>query len=98
MQSSKSHEVLKCGFAPLIVILVIAIIIALVVLAFSYFGKTKYGQSLTQTVNSDSQVEELRTLGVSDEVSVIETDLDKTNLEKINQELPQVDKEASTGL
>jgi len=87
----------KQGFAPLIIILIIAIIIAVAVLAFNYLGVNKSGKS-SQTVNSDAQLNELNTLGVSDEVSAIETDLNKTNLEKINQELPQVDQEAEKGL
>ncbi|OGD86974.1 hypothetical protein A2870_04355 [Candidatus Curtissbacteria bacterium RIFCSPHIGHO2_01_FULL_41_11] len=91
MQSNKQ------GFAPLIIILIIAIIIAVAVLAFNYLGVNKSGKS-SQTVNSDAQLNELNTLGVSDEVSAIETDLNKTNLEKINQELPQVDQEAEKGL
>lgn len=88
----------KRGFTPILIILVIAIVIAVLVLVFKYMGKSGFEGSPTQTVNADFQVDELKTLGVSDEVSAIETDLDKTNLEKINQELPQVDREASTGL
>lgn len=87
------------GIVGMLVLLVVVIGIWAAVAVFAGvldLGKSKKSQEQSEAV--DQQVQDLKTLGVSDEVSAIETDLDKTNLEKINQELPQVDKEASAGL
>lgn len=89
------------GFTALLVILFVLLIASVGVFAYSYKSNKSIGDTITGitgTTKSDSQVTELKILGVSDEVPAIETDLNKTNLEKINQELPQIDREASGGL
>lgn len=85
------------GFVVLTVILLVVLVAAAALFAYVYFGKTGLNNPIA-TITGDSQVNQLKTLGTSDEVSSIETDLNKTNLEKINQELPQIDKESSNGL
>lgn len=83
------------GFLTLwLILLVIAIgVAALIAFGILDVGKIKKsipGQSPTMV--EDQQVQDLQNQSTSDEVSDIEKDLNTTNLDTLDQELPDVDK------
>lgn len=91
MQSRQST--VKRGFSTLWIIVAVAIVGVVAVLAFGVLDfykikKPDIGQK-TQ-VEEDQQVQNLNTLSTSDEVDVIEKDLDLTNLDALDAEIGDV--------
>ena len=87
------------GFSALIIILIVAIVGIGAVAAFGVLNvgdiKKSTPTQINQTVD-DQQVRDLQILGSSDKVSDIEKDLNDTKLNEIDQELPQIENDAST--
>lgn len=85
---------IKRGSLLFILLFVMVVIGLIAVVAVSKFGIGKSGTgNLKNTDAEDSQVRQLQTFSDSDEVDAIEKDLGETNLDSINQELPQLDEE-----
>lgn len=85
------------GFGTVFLLLAVGIIGVIVVVAFGIFDLAKLKKpQQTMVEQEDSQVKELNVLGVSDEIGDIEKYLDQTNLDKLDQEIPQVDKDAGS--
>lgn len=83
------------GFLTLWLILAMAVVAVIAIIAFGVLDLWKLKESLPgyspTPVIKDSQVESLQKLSSSDEIVGIEKDLDDTNLNNLDQELPQVD-------
>lgn len=88
------------GNIGLIVIIAVAIVVVAIGGYFLYQRqlavKPKPTENVGQSLQApqtpvDEQVRELRQVNSSDEVSVIEQDLNNTNLENLDQDLGQVD-------
>ena len=84
---------LKPGNVLLIAVLIAAIVVFALVFAFFNFNLGEKAQTGESSVVKDEQVQKLETLSDSDEIGTIETDIDSTNLENLDQELNQVDQE-----
>ena len=84
---------LKPGNVLLIAVLVAAVVVFALVFAFYNFGLGTKQETGGPSVVRDEQVQKLETLSDSDEIGAIETDIDSTNLENLDQELNQVDQE-----
>ena len=82
---------LKPGNVLLIAVLIAAIVVFALVFAFFNFNLGEKAQTGESSVVKDEQVQKLETLSDSDEIGTIETDIDSTNLENLDQELNQVD-------
>ena len=87
------------GFSPLFIILIVAAIgvvalLALGVLDLGNINRSKPAE--VSQVDEDPMLGELKVLGASDQISVIEKDLNDTKLNIVDQELPQIDKDASS--
>ncbi len=91
-----SQFTVRMGFSTLWIIVAVAIVGVVAVLAFGVLDfykikKPDVGQK-TQ-VEEDQQVQDLNTLSTSDEVDVIEKDLDLTNLDALDAEIGDVEKD-----
>ena len=84
---------LKPGNILLIAVLFAAVVVFALVYAFYNFNLGKKEATGEPTVVRDEQVQKLETLSDSDEIGAIETDINSTNLENLDQELNQVDQE-----
>ena len=87
------------GFSTLIIILIVAVIGVVALLAFGVLDLGNINRSKpaeVSQVNEDPMLGELKVLGASDQISVIEKDLNNTKLNIVDQELPQIDKDASS--
>ena len=84
------------GSSLILVVLLVALVVFFVILLKVFNIDRSSTPEEEKTVTYDQQVKDLATLGNSDEISDIEDDLNNTNIDQIDQELPQVDKEAST--
>ena len=82
---------LKPGNVLLIAVLIAAIVVFALIFAFFNFGLGTKQETGEPNVVEDSQVQELETLSDSDEIGVIEADINSTNLENLDQEINQVD-------
>lgn len=74
------------GFSTLLAIIAVAVIGLAAVLAFGVFQEP--------AVVEDQKLKELETVSTSDELPDIERDINETNLETLDVELSEVDKEA----
>lgn len=86
------------GFGSLAIMLLaaVAVIGLIAIFVFSPTGssvKRKTGQEITA---EDHRLQQLTTLSSSDEIGDIETELNTTNLDSIDEEMPQIEKETST--
>ena len=99
-KSKVSKLGLKPGVAPLIGFLIIAIVgFVLISLIKNNIDKVDFESGINYLrVGEDPQVKSLKVLGASDKVSDIERDLNSTKLDKLDEELPQIDRDASAGL
>ena len=83
------------GFLTLWLILAMATVAVIAIIAFGVLDLGKLKQSLPGyspvPVIKDSQVESLQKLSSSDEIVDVEKDLNDTNLNNLDEELPQVD-------
>jgi len=83
------------GFLTLWLILVMAIVAVIAIVVFGVLDLGKLKESLPgyspAPVVQDSQVKSLQKLSSSDEIVDVEKDLNDTNLNNLDQELPQVD-------
>ena len=77
----------------LVVWIVVAAIVIFVgaLFALGVFEKNKFDKSGGEV--RDEQVERLKTIGTSDEVDDIESYLDETDIESLDQELDAIDRE-----
>jgi len=85
------------GFSTLFVIVAVAVVFVLALLAFGVFDFAKLKKTVPTTTEVDEKLNELSAVSTSDEVPDIEKDLNDTNLEMIDAELGEVEKEL-TGL
>lgn len=83
----------KKGFSTLLIILGAAVVFIAAVLAFGVMSGKK--ETEKPKVAEDKQVEALKTLSTSDEVPDIEKDLNDTDLETLDVELLEIEKEVS---
>ena len=84
---------LKPGNVLLIAVLIAAVVVFALIFAFYNFGLGTKQETGEPSVVKDEQVQKLETLSDSDEIGAIETDINSTNLENLDQELNQVDQE-----
>ena len=82
---------LKPGNVLLIAVLIAAVVIFALIFAFYNFNLGKKETTGESTVVKDEQIRSLETLSDSDEIGVIEADINSTNLENLDQEINQVD-------
>ena len=82
----------KRGFAPIVILLFVAVVGVIALVWFSQ-SKTNTAEQLTQQVSTttDEVLDSLQIIGVSDEVSDIEEDLSNTDLENLDKEMLEVD-------
>lgn len=82
------------GFSTLLIIVAVAVVGVVAILAFGVFdvGKLKT-QVLQPKVTEDQTLTQLEAVGTSDEVPDIEKDLLNTDLETIDAEISDVDRE-----
>lgn len=84
------------GFSTLLIIIVVAVMGIAAVLAFGVFDAGKLKRTVQEpSVGQDQQLKELETVSTSDEVPDIERDINETNLETIDVELSEIEKEAN---
>lgn len=87
----------KGGFTALLIILVVAVIGLGALLAFGVFDvsdiKNIPGYQQRKITGVDQQVRDLNKLSSSDEVSAIEGDLNSTNLDDLDSEMDEVDRD-----
>lgn len=101
MQNSKlsvdsSRFTVRNGFSAPIIIIMVALV-AVVVLALLVFDVGKLKTPILQPrVTDDRILEELKTVGTSDEVQDIEKDLVDTDLETIDAEISEVDRDVQS--
>ena len=86
---------LKPGNVLLIAVLIAAVVVFALIFAFYNFGLGTKQETGEPSVVKDEQVQKLETLSDSDEIGAIETDINSTNLENLDQELNQVDQDLS---
>ena len=86
---------LKPGNVLLIAVLIAAIVVFALVFAFFNFNLGEKAQTGESSVVKDEQVQKLETLSDSDEIGVIEADIQGTNLDNLDQEINQVDRDLS---
>ena len=86
---------LKPGNVLLIAVLVVAVVVFALVYAFYNFNFGKKEATGEPTVVRDEQVQKLETLSDSDEIGVIEADIQGTNLDNLDEGLNQVDQDLS---
>ncbi|HEY5600704.1 MAG TPA: hypothetical protein VIK81_01305 [Patescibacteria group bacterium] len=74
------------------IIIIIAILLVVVgLVAWGYLAKGTSNIDLGDlTSKSDSKIEELKKQSTSDEISAIESDLNSTNIERLDEDLDQV--------
>lgn len=84
-----SSQLTVRGFSTIWLIMAVAVIGVIAVVAIGKVGKVP---SVPQ-VTIDRQIGELQKLSSSDEIGDIDEDLNKTNLENLDAELGEVDKE-----
>ena len=91
---NSSQSTVRKGFSTVFVIALVAVIGVVAVLAFGVFDVSKIkktGEMPEQQV--DQQIKDLDNLSPSDELPDIEKDLNATNLEEVDSELDQIDKD-----
>ena len=86
---------LKPGNVLLIAVLIAAIVVFALVFAFFNFNLGEKAQTGESSVVKDEQVQKLETLSDSDEIGVIEADIQGTNLDNLDEGLNQVDQDLS---
>lgn len=91
---TKSKYQISRGFSTLLIIVAVAIVGAAAVVAFGVLDVAKIKKPPVVTVTgSDEQLESLQTFSTSDEVIDIERDLGATDLDAVDNELDQVDRD-----
>lgn len=95
-----SQLTVRSGFSSLLIIVAVVVIGVFAVLVFGVLDlakiKTPEVPKPSISVGKDAQVEKLSTLGTSDEVSDIEKYLNETNLDTLDTELSDVDRDAES--
>ena len=86
---------LKPGNVLLIAVLIAAVVVFALIFAFYNFNLGKKETTGESTVVKDEQVRKLETLSDSDEIGVIEGDIQGTSLDNLDQEINQVDQSLS---
>ena len=85
------------GFTILWLILAVAVIVMLVAFAFGVLDVNNISnKGLYQITSGDKQVQDLQKLDNSDEVFSIESDLNNTNLNNLDQGLDQVNQDSNS--
>ena len=84
---------LKPGNVLLIAVLIAAVVVFALIFAFYNFGLGTKQETGEPSVVKDEQVQKLETLSDSDEIGAIESDINSTSLDNLDQELNQVDQE-----
>ena len=79
----------------LIAVLIAAIVVFALVFAFFNFNLGEKEPASESSVVRDEQVQKLETLSDSDEIGVIEADIQGTNLDNLDEGLNQVDQDLS---
>lgn len=89
-----SWFIVKRGFSTLWIIMAVAVIFVVAILAFGVFdvGKLKT-QVLQPKVTEDQILTQLKAVGTSDEVPDIEKDLLNTDLETLDAEIGEIDRD-----
>lgn len=74
------------GFSPMWLVLIVAVVGFLAILAYGFLNLANIGPQIPQEVPTaeDSQVKELGTLSGSDEINVIESELNSTNVDSLD--------------
>lgn len=84
------------GFTFLWLILVVAVVVILMAFAFGVLDINNItNKGMYQTPASDKQVQDLSKLSSSDEVLSIESDLNNTNLNNLDQGLDQINQDST---
>ena len=83
----------RSGFSTLLIIVFVAIVGVMAVLAFSFLDVSKKTEVTTGPAEMDQQIKQLQTLSTSDEVPDIEKDLSSTNIDSLDSDLTDVDKD-----
>lgn len=92
-KSSSQSKVLK-GFSTLWIIVAVAIVGTAAVLAFGVLDVAKIKKpDVGRLPETDQQLQQLSTFSTSDEVVDIEKDLNATDLDAIDNELSEVDRD-----
>ena len=86
---------LKPGNVLLIAVLIAAVVVFALIFAFYNFGLGTKQETGEPSVVKDEQVQKLETLSDSDEIGVIEADIQGTNLDNLDEGLNQVDQDLS---
>lgn len=81
------------GFSTLWILIAVAVVGVVAIIAFGILDVAKLKKPAQYVLPEDKQVQQLQTLGQSDEISVIEQDIDNTNLDNLDAEMGEVEQD-----